>query len=269
MLKGDPSHTGTINLVNQIPPNTYKTLLDAKDSYHAVELDEESCDLTTFITEWGRYRYTWGPQGFIGTGDFYTHHTYDITMEFQNKVKCVDDTLLFANSVVDAFWDTFNFLHHCSSLGMTFNPAIFKFAQTDIDFAGFRVKPDGFVPSHDLLNSIADFPTPRNLTGIRSWYGLVNQVSWADKLQPDLELFRQLLRSKGATFQWTEELDNLFQSSKTSLLKYMKEYAVLTALLQTGAKTASDSLVSTVPHMSHCRSSIILPKWVAIGLCRI
>ncbi len=95
--------------------------MDAKDGYHAVELDEESHDLTTFITEWGHYRYAREPQGFISTGDFYTCCTDDITVEFQNKVKCFDDTLLFANSVEDAFWDTFNFLHHCSSLGMTFN----------------------------------------------------------------------------------------------------------------------------------------------------
>ncbi len=39
-------------IVNQIPPsNTYKTLLDAKDGYHAVELDEESRDFTTFLNE--------------------------------------------------------------------------------------------------------------------------------------------------------------------------------------------------------------------------
>ena len=115
--------------------------MDAKDGYQAVELDEESCDLTTFITEWGRYCYARGPQGFIGTGDFYTHRTNDITMEFQNKVKFVDDTLLFATSVEDAFWNTFHFLHHCSLLGLAFNPAEFKFTHTDIDFAGLRVNP--------------------------------------------------------------------------------------------------------------------------------
>ena len=67
------------HLVNQIPPNTYKTLFNAKDRYQAVELDEESHHLTTFITEWGRYRYARGPQGFIGTGAFYSHHTNDIS----------------------------------------------------------------------------------------------------------------------------------------------------------------------------------------------
>ncbi len=135
----DTHHTqAPFHLLNQIPPNSYKALLDAKDGYHVVKLDEESRDLITFITEWAHNHYTRGPQGFTGTGDLYTRRTHDITMEFQNKVKIVDDTLLFANSMEEAFWDTFNFLYHSSSLGMTFNPAKFKFAHTDIDFVGFR-----------------------------------------------------------------------------------------------------------------------------------
>ena len=38
-------------LATQIPPNTYKTVLDAVDGFHAVELDTDSQILTTFITE--------------------------------------------------------------------------------------------------------------------------------------------------------------------------------------------------------------------------
>ena len=41
------------NLACQVPPSTYKTVLDAVDGYHAVSLDAESQPLTTFITEWG------------------------------------------------------------------------------------------------------------------------------------------------------------------------------------------------------------------------
>ena len=39
-------------LACQMPPNTKKTILDAVDGFHAIELDEASCKLTTFITEW-------------------------------------------------------------------------------------------------------------------------------------------------------------------------------------------------------------------------
>ena len=44
-------------LASKVPPHTFKTVLDAVDGYHAVELDEESQLLTMFITDWGRYVY--------------------------------------------------------------------------------------------------------------------------------------------------------------------------------------------------------------------
>ena len=38
-------------LASQVPLNSYKTVLDAVDGYHAIALDKESQPLTTFITE--------------------------------------------------------------------------------------------------------------------------------------------------------------------------------------------------------------------------
>ena len=65
-------------LASKVPPNTKKTILDATDSYHAVELDEESQLLTMFITEWERYIYLRLPQGYFASGDIYTSRYDDI-----------------------------------------------------------------------------------------------------------------------------------------------------------------------------------------------
>ena len=43
-----------------IPPNTKKTILDAWNGFHSIPLTKESREKTTFITEWGRYRYLRG-----------------------------------------------------------------------------------------------------------------------------------------------------------------------------------------------------------------
>ena len=42
---------------SQVPPNTFKTVVDVVDGYHSIPLDEESQHLTTFTTEWGRFYY--------------------------------------------------------------------------------------------------------------------------------------------------------------------------------------------------------------------
>ena len=50
------------NQVSVVPSNTKKTVLDAWNGYHSLPLSESAKNATTFITEWGRYRYTSAPK---------------------------------------------------------------------------------------------------------------------------------------------------------------------------------------------------------------
>ena len=78
-------------------------MLDAWNGYHAVSLDEESRELTTFITEFGRYRYVRAPQGHLAAGDAYTRRFDSIVRDIPRKAKCVDDTLLWDDDIEQAF----------------------------------------------------------------------------------------------------------------------------------------------------------------------
>ena len=50
------------NIVSIIPQRKKKTILDAWNGKHSVSLSSDAQDATTFITEWGRYRYLRAPQ---------------------------------------------------------------------------------------------------------------------------------------------------------------------------------------------------------------
>ena len=82
-----------------VPKNTKKTVLDAWNGYHSVYFDPSCWHLTTFITPWGIYRYKTTPQGYMATGDAYTERFDKIIAEFENKAKCVDNTLLWSKDV--------------------------------------------------------------------------------------------------------------------------------------------------------------------------
>ena len=56
-------------IAHSVPANQLKSTLDCVDGYHGVELDPEDRHKTTFITEWGKYRYKWTPQGYGSSGD--------------------------------------------------------------------------------------------------------------------------------------------------------------------------------------------------------
>ena len=210
---------------SMVPPNTYKTVLDAWNGYHSCSLDEDSKHLTTFITPWGRYRYRKLPQGFLSAGDAYTDRYDRIIAEVEDKTKCVDDTILWKPSIKESFLHTCNYLTLCSRNGIVFNKEKFCFAREEVEFAGFMITQDEVKPSQKILESIADFPVPKTISEIRGWFGLVNQVAPFFANRRVMEPFRELLKppAQGKKVYWDENLTKLFEESKLVIIEAIKE----------------------------------------------
>ena len=162
-----------------VPQGKKKTVLDAWNGYHSVPICQEDTHLTTFITPWGRYRYKTAPQGYIASGDGYTRRYDELVSYIPNKTKCVDDVLLWADSINDSFFQAVQWLDTCGRNGVTLNPDKFVFAEDEVEFAGFEITSESVRPSRKYLRAILDFPTPKTITDVRSWFGLINHVSYA------------------------------------------------------------------------------------------
>ena len=92
------------HLAREIPANTKKTTFDVWNGNHSVPLHPDDKHYTTFITEFGRYRYSSSPQGYLASNDGYTQRYCDIVKDELNKVQCVDDTCQWEWSVRDCFF---------------------------------------------------------------------------------------------------------------------------------------------------------------------
>ena len=200
-------------LACQIPKAKIKTVVDATDGYHSIPLDEESRPLTTFITQWGRYRYKRLPQGFIAAGDAYTRRYDEIIKDIKKKIKCVDDTLLWADNIAQAYRDTWRYLQICQDNGITLNKEKFQFAEEEVTFAGLTITMDGICPTKSTLKAIDNFPKPKDITDARSWFGLVNTVAWTYSMTQEMLPFRNLVKPN-AKFYWDQQMDLIFDKSK-------------------------------------------------------
>lgn len=208
-----------------VPPHTFKTVFDAWNGYHSIALDENDRHFTTFITPWGRYRYCVAPQGYIASGDAFTRRFDEIVADISRKTKCIDDALLWSDSMEEAFFQAVEWLDICGLNGITLNPSKFVFAKETVEFAGFQITPTSVKPCSKYVEAIKDFPVPKNITDVRSWFGLINQVSYAFASAERMLPFRNLLKPS-TPFLWTEELSSLFEDSK----------AVITAEIHKGVE---------------------------------
>ena len=196
-----------------VPLHTKKTVFDAWNGYHSVELHKADRHYTTFITPWGRYHYRTAPQGYIASGDGYTSRYDTIVSHILAKTKCIDDALLWSQDIAGAYAQAVEWLDVCGRNGITLNPDKFRFAQDAVEFAGFEITPTAVKPSRKYVRAISDFPTPRNITDVRSWFGLVNQVSYTFSMTATMAPFRELLQPS-KTFEWNDTHVAAFTKSK-------------------------------------------------------
>ena len=122
------------DILATIPHGSKKfAVFDCLKGYWQIELEDESKDLTTFLTEFGRYRYNRAPMGLNASGDEFCRRTdeamsgidiftiYDAEQRF---VICSDHKLR-PNQIVPAFQyrplnsQTFQFNDSVISLGLS------------------------------------------------------------------------------------------------------------------------------------------------------
>ena len=166
------------------------------ERYHLEPLHEDDRQYTQFITPWGRYEYLVVPQGFLAAGDGYTQRFDQIVARFVNHRKLVDDSVLWAGTIEESFMQTCDFLAHCSRAGVVFGEHKLQFCQREVEYVGFMVGDKGIRPTGNMLTTISEFPRPRDLTSVRSFFGLVEQVSWAFANRDVMAPFRALLKTK-------------------------------------------------------------------------
>ena len=199
------------HVVRRIPGNTWKTVTDAWNGYHLVPLHPNSKRFTTFISMEGKFRYTRCPQGACFAGDAFNRRHATITADVPRKETVVDDTCIYDDltDLEQHWWRTIDYLILCGMNGIIFNPDKLQFARKSVDFAGFRVGESSVEPLPKYIDAIKDFPTPKNITDIRSWFGLVNQLSNYAQLREMMQPFRKFLSPKNP-FAWIEELQQIF-----------------------------------------------------------
>ena len=160
-----------------MPRRTWKTVIDARDGYHSVSLHKSDRHLTTFITLFGRWRYIRAPQGFLSSGDGHNRRFNAILAEFEQKERCVDDTIFYDSELKNHWWRTIEFLTLLGQAGIVLSRDKFQFAKQTGDFAEFRISESTVEPLPKYITAIRDFPKPQSITDIRSWFVHVNQVA--------------------------------------------------------------------------------------------
>ena len=90
--------------------------------------------------------------------------------------------------------------------------------------AGFRVNTEGYRPRKGILESIHNFSIPEDITGIHSWFSLVNQVAYSFMQTESMVPFRELLSYKTTkVWLWEEMMTAIFEGLKEERIREVME----------------------------------------------
>ena len=197
---------------------TIFTKIDARKGYHQCPLDEQSQLLTTFITPFGRFKYLRAPYGISSISEHYNRRMSEALSGLSGFRRIVDDIVIYDHDPIQHVAHVRAILQRCAESNITLNATKFKYAQPEVQFAGFVLSKDGYKVDPGIVAAIQRFPTPTNRTDLRSLFGLVNQLSASNEaIASLLTPLRSLLSIKNE-FVWEANHDLAFSKVKESLI---------------------------------------------------
>ena len=147
--------------------------MDLSSGFHQIRVRKGDEHKTAFQTKFGSFEWTVMPFGLTNAPA-----TFQRTMDqaFADMTDFtdiyVDDIVVFSETLEDRIAHLRAVLERLHQDQLFVKRSKCLFAQPEIEFVGFIVGRGGIRPMPDKLQTVSDWPVPRNVKQVRSFLGL-------------------------------------------------------------------------------------------------
>ena len=214
-----PNHFRTENvdqLLTKFSGARYFSTIDLSQSYWQIPLDPDSRDYTAFLHKGRQYRFKKCPFGLSSSGSGLLRALHNIFGDEINSfaAQFIDDFAIASQTFEEHMQHINYILTKLQKNGFTVKIRKSQFCKKEIQFLGYVIDENGVRASDDRIQSILNFPSPRNVKQLRRFLGmclyqsrfLINHAKLVDPL-------RHLLK-KGNKYRWTDEEEKAFKELK-------------------------------------------------------
>lgn len=188
--------------------------LDLSNAYYHLELDKDSRELTTFLSEDGMYRFKRLMFGVNCAPEIFQREMTRILKDFPNVIVYIDDILIFAKSLAELRKTVAQVMQVLRENNLTLNLDKCEFDKSCVAFLGHKLDERGFHIDEAKTKLIREFRQPATVSELRSFLGLASYLS------PHIKNFADLTRplwSVAAKNSWA------WGSTQTAAFNAVKE----------------------------------------------
>lgn len=197
-------------LLSKLEGSRFFTLLDAKSAFHQIQLDDQSADLCTFITPFGRYRFKVLPFGLSTAPEVFQMAMDKIFEDFPDINPYFDDVILHSTSMKDHYDKLKTVLQIARRSGLKFNKDKMQIAVSRVKYLGHIVSSTGLSPDPVKIEAIAAFPTPSNRQDLMRFLGMSTYLmKFVPQFSQETSTLRNLLK-KDTSWVWDSQCDQAF-----------------------------------------------------------
>ena len=189
------------------------SVVDAKDGYWQIKLDEPSSLLTTFTTPWGRYRWLRCPMGISPAAEEYQRRQIEVLEGLDGVAVIADDILIYGcgETTEDAQGDHDRNLeavfHRAREVNLKLNKSKLQLCKTAVPYMGHLLTSDGIIPHPNKVEAIAKMPSPDCPKAVQRMLGFIKYLSsfvphLSDITQP-LRPLQNISSDPHFSWQWT------------------------------------------------------------------
>ena len=207
-------------IATRIPKDAkFFTVIDAKNGFWQLELDEQSSKLLTFSTPFGRKRYLRMPPGIKPASEIFQLKMHESFGDLEGIEIIMDDFLVWGRTEHEHDERLRNLLIKARLVGLKFSASKIKYKLSEVKFIGHIFTEGGLKADPEKISAILKMPNPSDKEDLRRILGCVNYLGkYIENLSLVTFPLRELLRDD-VDWKWSSEHILAFNEVKSLLTK--------------------------------------------------
>lgn len=201
-------------IASKLHNKAYFSVLDMKDGYFQIRIDQQSADYCTFGTPFGRYQFLRLPFGISSAPEVFQKINYEIFGDIDGVQVYFDDLIISGTTELEHDMNIRKVLDRAVKYNIKFNKSKVQFKSQKVKFMGQYFSSRGIEPSQTHIKAIVDMPKPQCKSDVLRLLGM---AKFLGKHIPNMSKITSPLRNltrQDVEFIWTTEHDNALKQVK-------------------------------------------------------